>query len=71
MNTCRLLIRSRGPWLTLDTGVDGPRRGPEMAELAVADDLACAVEGDRIAAIGSADAMLAAWRADETLDFVV
>ncbi|MEZ6195484.1 MAG: imidazolonepropionase [Planctomycetota bacterium] len=57
-----LIIRSRGPWLTFDTGAPVPRRGPEMNELGERADLALAVRDGLIAAIGPADEIRAAWR---------
>ena len=49
-----LIVKSRGPWLTLDTGARGPRTGLELTKLAEKRGLAAACLDGRIRAIGPA-----------------
>ncbi|MCB9833388.1 MAG: imidazolonepropionase [Planctomycetes bacterium] len=54
-----LLIVSRGPWLTLDSGAPLPRAGAAMNEVGERHDLALAIAGERILEIGPREEMLA------------
>lgn len=60
-----LVVHSRGPWLTLDTGAPLPRRGPDLDALGEREGLALAVVDGVIADLGPAEEIRAAWEGPE------
>jgi imidazolonepropionase len=56
-----LVLHSRGPWLTLDTGAPIPRRGPDLNSLGERSGLGLAVVDGLIADLGPADEILGVW----------
>lgn len=63
-----ILVRSRGPWLTLDTEAPRPRTGAALDDLGARDGLAAVLRGDRILDMGEPDAMKAAHPEAQELD---
>ena len=68
MKAVDLIIRSRGPWITFDTGAPIPRIGEALRDIAPLEGSACAVHDGRIVAVGSPDEIKSAYSARETLD---